>query len=119
MAQNEPDFFALAVEIICYIQEGRWYNGKVNTKQAEAVAERLRWGPGTAWWPADQRACREWFAERQRRAAVTPAPTLPRIAPLTPPALPRLPELPRVAPLPDLPRLTPVVPSLPVLPRLK
>lgn len=107
---NEPDFLALAVELICFVQEGRWYNGKVNTKMAEAVAERLQWGPGTAWWPSDQRLCREWVAERQKRAVVTPM-------------VLKLPELPRPLKLPDLPRTVPV-PSLPklpgvVLPRLK
>ncbi len=107
---TEPDFFALAVEIICFIQEGRWYNGKVNTKLAEQVADRLRWGPGTAWWPTDQRLCREWAAERLKRAAVLPrpipTPTLPR------PVLP--PQLPRVVPPVTLPR--PIV--TPPLPRV-
>lgn len=111
MSTSEPDFFALAVELICFVQEGRWYNGKVNTKMAEAVAERLQWGPGTAWWPTDQRLCREWNAERQKRAVVTPV-TLPR---MTPPVL-KLPTLPRTVDI--IPAPVPSLPKLPVLPRL-
>lgn len=93
---------ALAVELICFIQHGRWYNGKVDSKLADAVAERLMWGPGTGWWPSDQALCRQWLAERRKRDAV---PTLPR--PLAPPSLPRPlapPPLPRPLVPPTLPR---------------
>ncbi len=111
----EPDFLSLAVELICFVQHGRWYNGKVDMKLAEQVAERMMWGPGTAWWPSDRALCREWIMERKKRAAVAP-PTLPR--PLQAPTLPRplsTPELPRVSPLPTLPRPLPT--GLPPLPR--
>lgn len=99
---------SLAVELICFIQHGRWYNGKVDSKLADAVAERLMWGPGTAWWPSDQALCRAWLQERRTRA-VQPAPTLPR--PLQPPQLPKplaTPTLPRpLAAPPQLPRSLP------------
>lgn len=113
---DEPDFLALAVELICFVQEGRWYNGKVNTKMAEAVAERLQWGPGTAWWPSDQRLCREWVAERQKRAVVTlpmlKLPILPRTVDIIPPPVPSLPTLPRLPELPRGPQAGIVLPRL-------
>lgn len=100
---TDNDMRMLAIELICFVQHGKWYNGKVDTKLVDAVAERLMWGPGTAWWQSDRELCRQWMAERKKRAAT--APTLPR--PLAPP------ELPRPLGLPPLPRAPLVAPGLP------
>ena len=109
---TDNDMRMLAVELICFIQHGKWYNGKVDTALAAAVAERLMWGPATSWWQSDRELCRQWLAERKRRQEA--GPQLPR--PLTPPGLPRplsAPGLPRPLVPPQLPR--PLAP--PPLPR--
>lgn len=104
---TDNDMRMLAIELICFVQHGKWYNGKVDTKLVDAVAERLMWGPGTAWWQSDRELCRQWMTERKRRqeTGLKAAPALPR--PLAPPQLPRIP------PLPSLPRAPLVAPGLP------
>lgn len=105
----ERVFRDLAIEVICFIQHGRWYNGKVDDKLAAEVAARLQWGPGTAWWPADRALFKQWQAARRTMLPRVPvAPELPRVAVV--PELPRapvVPQLPRVLPIPTLPRVTP------------
>ena len=108
---TDQDMRRLAVELVCFIQHGRWYNGKVDDKLADAVADRLMWGPCTAWFASDQAAYRAWKQAKLSGAAPLPrpliAPGLPR--PLNAPSLPRplpAPGLPKPLPPLTLPRIT-------------